>query len=159
MVEEGHLMNFLSIIDFMAPQNWDTASWLVKRPILYKSAMLYMELPVANLDIDTTTLTWTGMANRMFVSCLCNNGARILHKYSKIETSIRIRPLNSLALNDPSKFWSKKPGWCIPLSWAHNRRGHLPWSRMNPCSARVMQQSCCQCHITIAPSSLKGSPK
>lgn len=44
------------------------------------------------------------VANRMFVFCLRNNGAGVLHKYSKVETSIRIRPLNSLALNNPNKF-------------------------------------------------------
>ena len=113
-----HLMNFLSIIIFMEVLNWETASWLVERPILYKYAMLCMELPVANLEIDTATLIWTGMVDRIFVSCLCKKRARVEHKYSNVETSIRMRPLNSLALNDPSKFWSKKPGCRNPLSWA-----------------------------------------
>jgi hypothetical protein len=71
----------------MAPQNWEIASWSEDRPIMYKSAMHYMKLPVANLEIDTTTFTWTVMAKRMLVSCLCKLDARVLHKYSKVETS------------------------------------------------------------------------
>ena len=106
----------------MAPQNYNTADWLEERPLLYKSAMFCMELHVANLVMDTATLTWTGRANRIAVSLLCSNGARVLHKYSKVEMSIRIQPLNSSALNDPNKFWSKKPGWWRPCSWAHNLR-------------------------------------
>ena len=140
--------------EFLEQTRFYSASWPVKRPILYKYAMLCMELFVANLKMNTTILTWTGTANRMFISCLCKNGARVLHKYSNVDTFMRIRPLNSLALNDPSRFWSKKPGRCNPFSWAHNRRGRGPWSRMYPSSARVMKQSCCHCQTKIAPSSL-----
>lgn len=50
-------------------------------PILYKFAMHSIELHVTNLDIDTTILTWTGMADHMFVSCLSKSGARVLYKY------------------------------------------------------------------------------
>ena len=78
----------------------------------------------------------------------------MVHRYSKVPTSIRIRHLNSLALNDPSRFWSKKSGWCKPLLWAYNRLGLRPCIRIAPCSARVKQQSCCQWQATIAPSSL-----
>ena len=131
---------------FMATQNSDIAIWLDDRPIMYKSAMHCMELPEANLVIDTTIFTCTGMARRMFVSRLCKSGARLLHKYSNVETSIRMRPLNSLELNEPNKFWSKKPGLCKPRLWAHSRRCRLPLHSLNPCNASVMQHSCCQCH-------------
>ena len=90
----GQLMNFLSKFFFMAPQNSETACWLDERPIRYKSAMHCMELPEANLEIDTATFTWTGMAKRMFVSRLCKSGARIttqvlkcgdIHTHSPLE--------------------------------------------------------------------------
>ena len=121
----GHLMNFLNKFVFIARQNWETASWLDERPILYKSAIHCIEILVANLEIATTTFTWTRMVNRMYVSCFCKWDARVLYKYSNVKTSIRMRPLNSLALNEPKRFRSKKPGWCKPLSWAHNRRCRL----------------------------------
>ena len=129
----------------MAPQNWETASWLEERPILYKSAMHNMELPVANLKIATTTFTWTGMAKRNLVSCLCKSGVRVVHKYSKVETSICMRPLNSLALNEPKRFWSKNPGLCNPRSWAHKRRCCLSLHDFNPCIASV-KPICWACH-------------
>lgn len=113
-----------------------------------------MELPMANLDIDTATFTWTGMVPRMFVSCLCKSGVRVLHKYSKVDTSILMRPLNSLALNKPSKIWSKNPGWCSPLSWAHSLRSRLPCRRLNPYSAIAMLHICCQFQTKIDTSSL-----
>ena len=138
----------------MARQNWKTASWLNDRPIMYKSAMHCMKLPVANLEIDTTIFTWTGMAKRMFVSRLCKSGAIVLHKYSKVETFIHMCPLNSLALNEPNTFWSRNPGWCNPRSWAHRRRCCLPLHSLNPCSASVIQPSCCECYRKIASSSL-----
>ena len=146
----GQLMNFLSKIFFMAPQNCEIACWLDDRPILYKSTMHCIELPEANLIMDTATFTWTGMAKRMFVSRLYNSGARMPHKYSNEETSIRILPLNSLELNEPNKLWSKKPSLNKPRSWAHNRRRPLPRHCLNPCKASVMQQSCCQCPKKIA---------
>ena len=49
MVVEGHPINFLSRSLFTAILNSDIANWLVKRSIMYKPAMLCMELPVANL--------------------------------------------------------------------------------------------------------------
>ena len=101
----------------MALINWGTAYWLVKIPILYKSVILCIELSVTNIDVDTTTFTWTGTASRMCIFYLVKKGGRVLHKYSNIDTSMRIRPLNSLALNNPNKFWSKIPGRCNPLSW------------------------------------------
>ena len=113
-----------------------------------------MELPVANLEINTTTLIWIGMVDCIFVSCFYKKHARMEHKYSNVEMSIRMRPLNPLALNDSSKFWSKKLGYHNPLSWAHSHRGRLPCTRLNTCTASVMQQSCCQCHTEITPWSL-----
>ena len=142
-------MYFFNKIDFTAPVNWETTSWLVERPILYKSAMLLIELHVANLNMDTATFTWTGTAKCMLVSCLVRKGARVLHKYSNVDTSMRIRHLNSLALNDPNKFWSKNPGRCNPLSWAHNLRGQDARSRRKPCIAIVTQHSSCHCHTRI----------
>ena len=113
-----------------------------------------MELSVANLEIETTIFTWTGMAKRNLVSCLCKFGARVVHKYSKVETSIRMRPLNSLALNEPNRFWSKNPGLCNPRSWAHNRHCCLPLHNFNPCIASD-KPNCCQCHRKIASFSLE----
>ena len=147
-------MNFLSKFFFIAPQNWKTATWLEDSPIRYKSAMHCIELPVANLEIDTTTFTSTGMAKRMLVSCLFKSSARIPHKYSKVETSIRIRPLNSLALKLPNKFWSKNPGLCNPRSWAHKRLSCLPLRSLRPWSTSVKQPNCCQCHNKIISLSL-----
>ena len=138
----------------MAPQSSETTRWLENRPILYKSAMHYMELPVANLEIDTAIFIWTGMARRNLVSCLCKSGARVLHKYSKVDTSIRMRPLNSLSLNDPNSNWSKKPGLCNPRSWAHKHRCCLPLHNLNPCNASVKQPNCCQCYNKTASLSL-----
>lgn len=136
----GHLMNFFSKLVFIARQNWEIVTWLEERPILYQSGMHCIELHVANLEIATATFTWTGMANRMFVFRLCKSGARVLHKYSDVDTSVRMRPLNSLAVNESKRFWSKKPGRCKPLSWAHNRRCCLPFSSLNPMH--------CKCHAT-----------
>ena len=104
--------------------------------------------------MDTTTFTWTGMANCMLVSCQCKSGARVVQKYSNVETSIRMRLLNSLALNEPIRFSSKKPGWCNPLSCAHNRRGRLSWTSFISTCANVMKHSCCQCHRKMTTSSL-----
>ena len=61
-------MNFFSKFFFRAPQNWETASLLENKPILYKSAMHCMELPDANLKIDTATFTWTEMAKHNLMS-------------------------------------------------------------------------------------------
>ena len=148
---EGHLINFLNNINFMAPLNWETATWLVEKPILYKWAMLCIKLLVANLHMDTVTFTWTGTANRMFVSYLVMKGARVLHKYSNVDTSMRIRPLNSLALNDLNKFWSKKPGWWNSLSRTHTLRGRDARSHWQPCIANTRQHNWCHCHISIFP--------
>ena len=137
----------------MALVNCDTANWLVERPILYKSAMLCMELPVASLEIDTATFTLTGIADLMLVSCLRKVGARVEHQYSNVETSIRMRPLNSLALNEPTRLRSKNPGCCNRLSWAHKRQGRLARTRMNPYTVIHMEHICCQCHTKITPSS------
>ena len=134
-VGEGHLKNFRSKIDFTAALNWKTASWLVDRPILYKSAILCIELHVASLDMNTATFTWTGTASRMFVSFLCMAGASVLHKYSNVNTSMRIRPLNSRVLNEPKRFWSKNPGRCKPLSWAHKHLGRGARCVMYLCNA------------------------
>ena len=71
------------------------------------------------------------MVDRIFVYCLCNEGARLKLKYLNVEMSIRMRPLNSLALNDPSRFQSKNPGYRNPLSWAHRCQGHLTRIRLN----------------------------
>ena len=139
---------------FIAIQNWETASWLEERPIRYKSAMACIELPVANLEIATATLTWTGMAIRSRVSYLCKSGARVLHKFSNVERSILIRPLNSRALNEPKRFWSKKPGRNKPLSWAHSRLWPLPFITLNPCIAKVMYHIFCKYHNIIASASL-----
>ena len=147
-------MNFLSKFFFIAPQNWETTSWLEDRPMRYKSAMTCIELHVANLEIDIATLICTGMAKRMLVSCLRKSGARVPHKYSKVKTSIRIRPLNSLALNEPNRFWSKNPGLCNPRSWAHKRCECLPLLSLKAWSASVKHCICCQCHKKILSSSL-----
>ena len=147
-------MNFLSKVFFKAPQNWEIARWLEDKPILYKSAMHYMELPVANLEIDTTTFTWTGMAKCNLMSCVCKSGARVQHKYSKMKMSIRIHPLNSLLLNDPNRIWSKNPDLCNPRSRAHKRRCSLPLNNLNPCNASIKQPNCCKCHSTIYSFSL-----
>ena len=101
---EGHLINFFKRTDLIAPVNCVTASCEVERPILYKSAMVCIELTVANREIATATFTYTGIAGRMFVSCLSNDGTRVEHKYSKVDTSIRMRDLNSLALKEPRRF-------------------------------------------------------
>ena len=93
------------------------------------------------------------MAKRNLVSCLCKSSARVVHKYSKVETSIRMRPLNSLALNEPNRFWSKNLGLCNPRSWAHKRRCCLPLHNFNPCTASV-KPICWQCHSKIASLSL-----
>ena len=132
----------------------EIASWLEDKPILYKSVMHYIKLPVANMEIDTTTITRTGMAKRNLVSCLCKSGPRVLHKYSKVKMSIRMRPLNSLSLNDPNRIWSKNHGLCNPRSWAHKRRCCLPLHSLNPCNASVKQPNCCQCHNITASLSL-----
>ena len=137
----------------MARQNSKTACWLNERPILYKSAMHCIELPEASLVIPTETFTWTGMAKRMFVLRLCNFGARLQHKYSKVETCIRILPLNFLELNEPNKFWLKKPCLNKPRSWGYNYRRPLPPQRLSPYKASVIQQSCCECPKEIAISS------
>ena len=113
--------------------------------------MLCIELPVANLDMDTTTFTWTGKANHKCVSFLVSAGARVTHKYSNVDMFMCIRPLNSLALNDPNKFWSKKPGQCDPLSWAHKLRGRDARSRWWLCSAKTRQHSWCHYHRSISP--------
>ena len=149
----GPVDEFTEQIFFMAPQNWKTASWLEDMPILYKLAMHCMELSVANLEIDTTTFTWIGIAKRNLVSRLCKCGARILHKYSKVESSIRMRPLNSLALNEPNRFWSKNPGLCNPRSWAHKHRCCLPLHNFKPCHASV-KPIYWPCHNKIASLSL-----
>ena len=148
IIGEGQLMNFVSNF-FIALQNCETTIWLEDRPIRYKSAMHCIELPVANLEIDTATFTWTGMTKRILVSCLNKSGARILHKYSKVETSIRIRPLNSLALKLPNMFWSKNPGLCNPLSWAHKCRWCLPFPRLRAWSPTLNHSICCQCYTKI----------
>ena len=101
-----------------------------------------------------TKCTPGGTADRMLVSYLCNEGARVEHKNSNVETSIRIRPLNSLALNEPSKFRSKNPGCPNPLSWAHKRRGLLTRPTVNLCNIIDMNAICCQCHIAQTASSL-----
>ena len=124
MLAEGHLINFFNNNDFIVVVNWETAAWLVERPILYKFAMFCIELHVANLDMDTSTFTWTGTANRKCVFFLVGADARVVYKYSNVDTSMRIRPLN-----DPNKFWSKKPGRCNPLLWAHKLRGRDARSR------------------------------
>ena len=108
-----------------------------------------IELPVANFKIETTTFTWTWMAKRMLVSCLCKSDARVLHKYSKVETFIRIRSLNSLALKLPNKFWSKNPGLCNPRSWAHKRRWCLPLRSLKSWSASVNKHAP---NVTTKPS-------
>jgi hypothetical protein len=124
------------------------------KPILYKSAMLCIKLHVVYLGMKTATFTWTGTGDRMLVSCLSMTDARVKYKNSNVETSIRIRPLNTLALNDPSKFRSKKPGCCNPLSWAHKRWGLLARASTKPCTAIDMQHICCQYHIEITATSL-----
>lgn len=63
-----------------------------------------MKLPMVYLEIEIGTFTCTSTADRMLVSCLCNEGAREKHKNSNVKTSIHMRLLNSLALNEPSKF-------------------------------------------------------
>lgn len=68
------------------------------------------------------------------------------HMYSNVETSIRMQPLNSLALNEPSKFRSKNSGPRNHLSYAHRCRGRLPCTRMNPCTATA-------CNTVVAWSS------
>ena len=148
---EGHLINFLNNINFMAPLNWETATWLVEKPILYKWAMLCIKLLVANLHMDTVTFTWTGTANRMFVSYLVMKGARVLHKYSNVDTSMRIRPLISLAFNDPNKFCSMKSDLYNSLSWAHTLCGRDAQSCWQPCIANTRQHSWCHYHINIFP--------
>ena len=138
--------DFLEQIFLMARQIWETTDWLDDRPILYKSAMHCIEFHVASLEIDTTTFTWIRMATCMSVSCVRKSGARVLHKYSKVEMFIRMRPLNSLTLNEPNKVWLKNLGRCNPRSWAHRRRGRLPLYSLNPWSASVMKPNCCHCH-------------
>ena len=90
------------------------------------------------------------MVKRNLMSCLCKSGARVVHKYSKIETSIRMRPLNSLALNEPKRFWSNNHGLCNPRSWAHKHRCCLPLHNFNPCIASV-KPNCCKCTVKSSP--------
>lgn len=123
VVVDDHRMYFFRMSNFTASVNCETGNCLVYKPILYESAMFCMDLHVANLGMTTATFTWTGIADRMLVSCLCIEGARVEPKNSNVETSIRIRPLSSLALNDLSKFRSKKPGCYNPISWADKPRG------------------------------------
>ena len=72
------------------------------------------------------------------------------HKYSKVETSIRMRPLNSLALNEPNRFWSKNFGLCNPRSWAHKRRCCLPLDNLN----HALQVS----NLILADATVKPPP-
>ena len=109
---------------------------------------------MTNLEMATVTFTRTCTADHMLVSCLCNEGERVEHKNSNVETSIRIRPLNSLALNKPSKFRSKNPGCPSSLLWAHKRRGLLTRPTVNFCNIIDMNAICCQCHIEMTSSSL-----
>ena len=142
-------MNFFKMIFFMEPINCVTANWLVERPILYKSTMVYIVLHVANLEIATTTVISTGIVGRIFVSCFCNDGASVEHKYSNVEKFIRIRVLNSRELNDPRRFRSKNPGCPNPLSWAHRRINRLAYTRMEPSTAIVTKHIYCQCNKDI----------
>ena len=106
----------------------------------------------------TATLIWTGTAKRMLVSCLCMAGASVDYKNSNVETSIRIRPLNSLALNEPSKFQSKNPGSNNPLSCAHKRRGLFVRVAISPDTLIHTEHICSQVQIAItAPSLSKRS--
>lgn len=113
-----------------------------------------MDLLVANHKMETATFAWTGTANCMLVCSLCIKDSIVEHKNLNVKTSIRIRPLNALALNEPSKFRSKKSGSYNPLSWAHKRRGLLARDAIKPCTAIDMEHICCQCHIKITASSL-----
>lgn len=112
-----------------------------------------IELLVANLEISTSTFTWTGMVKCNVVSCLYKSSARVVHKYSQVKTSIRMRPLNSLALNEPKKLWSKNPDLCNPRSWAHKRHCCFPLHNFNPCTASV-KPICWACHNKAASLSL-----
>ena len=116
----------------------------------YVRAMHCIKLHVTNLEFDIATFTWIGMAKRKLVSCLCKLGTIVLHKYSEVKTTIHMRHLNSLALNEPNKLWLKNHGLCNPRSWAYKRRCYLLLHNLNPCSASVRQTIYCQCHSKIA---------
>lgn len=150
---ESHPMYFLSRSNFIAWVNWLTAFWLVDRSILYKFAMLYMKLLVANFDMETVTL------NRYI---LPHVGIVFLQWRRKSETQElkceNIHPhatLNFLALNEPSKFRSKNPDCPSPLSWAHKPQDivTLP-SWIFACQSICIV--CCQCYIKMNFSSLTG---
>ena len=80
----------------------------------------------------------------------CTSTLYAKHKYSKVETSIRMRPLNSLALNEPNRFWSKNFGLCNPRSWAHKRRCCLPLDNLN----HALQVS----NLILADATVKPPP-